>query len=789
MTAATHPPAIIICGFDELVRQVLDTLLQFGQTALVIDPKPPSQLPEGIRFFEGDYRTVETLKAAGVEKAKVVMILKSDDQITFETLLLVSDLNPSARIISRLFDQNLAQHIDENLPAHFTLSTSMLSAPAFGFKAVSDEFIGYFSLPPLRPKREDPRQRTDGGHHSAHQGSQDDSIWNIVDLTIGPTSKLLRMPLYELEDTFGVRVLFHYPLDYLADFSPIRAFEDFDHKAELLEGDRVVVICSPQKYLKLLDSNDLQEKNRTQAWATREFEDGESASDHQPSPLTQRFTRGWLDLKERIQKVSPLTRFLVLTIISMLMLGILVFVAIGEDIIDAIFLTVTVLSGGFGDVDVLMETDTPAWAKLVAASLMVMGTVLIGLVYGFMADRLLSSRFGLGKAGVIPKAGHVVIAHLGRLSFRILQLLRQLGYEVVVIEPDESHQLIEAARQEGVAVIHGDPTLTSTLERVRIATCACLICATRTDMLNVETALAAQALQPGLRTLLRIANPRLAERMQRHLQSIGVSYSPDALSAPAFATAALVGPVFGTFVWEGQTLLVNRWDIAAHSPHVGTSLWRLVHDYDLLILTFQSQTQPEIIFPKVWEEAGEIKLRAGDQMYVLATMESLSRLARKRPLPQEVYRVKLLDYANTYFTDNIAEAIAFFSRRSTQRVRPLLDHLPRIVSPPLQRDVALKLARQLAQMTADVRVFSEVASGQEGIQLKGFRHQDIRDQDRRTQDKLHQPSPSLAPKDRIPQLAAATSKASNKPKILTPKVIPKIDRPDPIQISEDEWES
>lgn len=789
MTAATHPPAIIICGFDELVRQVLNTLLQFGQTALVIDPKPPSQLPEGILFFEGDYRTVETLKAAGIEKAKVVMILKSDDQVTFETLLLVSDLNPSARIISRLFDQNLAQHIDENLPAHFTLSTSMLSAPAFGFKAVSDDFIGYFSLPPLRPKREDPRHRTD----IANPGSQNDSVWNIVDLTIGPTSKLLRMPLYELEDTFGVRVLFHYPLDYLADFSPIRAFEDFDHKAELLEGDRVVVVCSPQKYLKLLDSNDLYEKNRTQAWATRESELGESVSEHKGFPLAQglarQLARRWLDLKERIQKVAPLTRFLVLTIVSMLMLGILVFVMIGEQLTDAIFLTFTVLNGGFGDVDVLMETNTPAWAKLMAVILMVMGTVLIGLIYGFVADRLLSSRFGLGKAGVIPKAGHVVIAHLGRLSFRILQLLRQLDYEVVVIEPDESHQLVEAARQEGVAVIHGDPTLTSTLERVRISTCACLICSTRTDMLNVEIALAAQALHPRLRTLLRIANPRLAERMQRHLQSIGVSYSPDALSAPAFATAALVGPVFGTFVWEGQTLLVNRWDIAAHSPHVGTSLWRLVHDYDLLILTFQSQTQPEIIFPKVWEEAGEIKLRTGDQMYILATMESLSRLARKRPLPQEVYRVKMLDYANTYFTDNIAEAIAFFSRRSTQRVRPLLDHLPRIVSPPLQRDVALKLARQLSQMTADVRVFSEVASGQEGIQLKGFRHQDIRDQDKRPQDKLHKPSPSLTQKDRIPQLAAGTSKALSRPKILPPKPTPKIDRPDPIQISEDEWES
>ncbi len=716
MSGATHPPTIIICGFDELVRQVLQTLLQFGQIALVIDLDRPSQFPEGIPFLQGDYRSPDVLKTAQIEQAKVVMILKSDDQVTFETLLVVSDLNPTARIISRLFDQNLARHIDDNLPAHFTLSTSMLSAPAFGFKAVSDNFIGYFSLPPLRPLREHPHALTE----PLVQGSQGDSTWNIVDLSIGPTSRLLRVPLYELEETFGVRVLFHYPLDHLADFSPIRSFEDFDHQAELLEGDRVVVICSPQKYLRLLESNGLREKDRTQAWATRESEVTHFTSSDPLTSLLHRFD----DSKLWIQKLPPLTRFLGLMILTMLTLGILVFAFIGETITNAFFLTITVLNGGFGDVDILAAADTPAWVKLVAVGLMVMGTVLIGLVYGFVADRLLSSRFGLGKAGVIPKQGHVVIAHLGRLSFRILQLLRQLGYEVVVIEPNESNPLVEAARQEGVAVIHGDPTLTSTLERARIATCACLICSTRTDMLNVEIALAAQSLQLGLRTLLRIANPSTAERMQRHLQSIGTSYSPDALAAPAFATAALVGPVFGTFVWEGQTVLVTRWDVSRQSPHVGTSLWRLVHDYDLVILTFQSQTRPEIIFPKVWEELGEVKLKAGDQLYLLATMQSLSRLSRQKALPQEVYRVKLLSYHNTYFTDSIAAAISFFSRRPVEKIKPVLEHLPRLVSPALQRDVALKLARQLSQMTADVRVISEVASGPERIPLKGFRYAD-----------------------------------------------------------------
>ncbi len=707
--------SIVICGYDELTKQTVEILMQFGQRALVVDQVIPDTIPDGFQFFQGDYCKSSVLQQIGIVNTKVILLLKDDDQGNFQTALLIRDLNAKARIISRLFNENLSRNFDLHIPNHVSLSTAALAAPAFGLKAVSDEFVGYFALPPLSQISATPEgtsltlpslQTPPHLEKQLTTGPDDSTLWNIIDLTIASGSRLLRMPLEELEQTFEVRVLFHYPVDQLADFSKSRVFEDFDHRAKLAEGDRVVLICSPDCYSSLLERNGQEGASRAQQWASgHAVEAPESYSE--PTLLT-RIKRL---LQVKLEELNPLTRFLSITIATLISMGLIVFSFIGKGPADALFLTITVLNGGYGDIGEFQDDATHPFLKLIAVLLMLVGTAMVGLVYGFVTDKLLSSRFGLGRKVIFPKAGHVILVRLGRLSYRVLQLLRQMQYEVLVIDPEEDNPLLEAARQEGVAILAGDYTLPSTLSQAKIETSRCLICTTEHDLANVETALTAQTLNPQLRTILNVTDPNLADRMQRHFHTLGISYSPVRLAAPAFATAALVGQVYGTIFWDGRIILSTRLEISAGSHLVGTRLRQLSQDYDVVILVWQPVEHTEIIFPKIWEDQGDMTFAVGDKLYILGALESLIRLARHRPFPPEVYRVRLLAHDNSYFEQDIIDAIAFYSRQPKEKIRPLLRKLPRIVSPPLSRDKAIKLARQLKKMSTEVEVIAQSEPG------------------------------------------------------------------------------
>ncbi|MEN9245921.1 MAG: NAD-binding protein [Thermostichales cyanobacterium SRBZ-1_bins_19] len=700
---------ILVCGHDELTGLVLETLKAFGQKIVLVGPAPSSGIPSSVPLVAGAIDQASTWIEAGIKQAKAILLLNNDDRANFQLALLLRQLNGQVRIISRLHNQNLGRYFDQHIPRHFSLSVSALVAPAFALKAVSDEFLGYFALPtfsrshiqpPSHPRQPDEVLR------------EERSLWNVVDLKIGSGSRLLRLSLEELETQFQARILFHYPLDQLSDFSTSRLFEDFDPRALLGEGDRVVLICPPQHYIELLERNGAG-VSRAQRWAA-----GQAQASARSQPLWQTWLptfAAWLQwLQTWPRRMSPLVRFLSATLGGMVILSTANFLSIGKSLPDALFLTVTVLTGGYGDIDEFKDPETSVFVKLIASILTICGAALVGFVYGVVTDKLLSSRIGLGAAAVIPKADHVVVAGLGHVGFRIVQLLKQMGYDVVAIEQNHDNPFIESARQDGIPVVIGDSAALGILQQVNIATARSLIGATDRDLGNLETALTGMALNPKLRTVLRLLNPDLASQIQEHFRQLDSSYSLVSLAAPAFATAALVGTVYGTMVWEQQTLLVTALEIGDPSPLAQLSLAEVVHRYDLLPLIVQpgKPGSETVFFPSWRDESRQSVLQPGDRVFVLATPDSLSRLAKQQPLPPEAYRVKVMQIQNAYFTNDIVDAIAFYARIPHAMIRNCLQHLPAIVTPQISRERALKLARHLRKMGVEVAVLAEVAHGQ-----------------------------------------------------------------------------
>jgi hypothetical protein len=172
----------------------------------------------------------------------------------------------------------------------------------------------------------------------------------------------------------------------------------------------------------------------------------------------------------------------------------------------------------------------------------------------------------------------------------------------------------------------------------------------------------------------------------------------------------------------GGTLLVTLLEVSAHDPYLGLSLRQLAQDYDLAILLHHSRPDRPCVFPKIWQKEGETVLKRGDRLYVMGTVGSLIRLAQGRPLPPELYQVRLLEYRNPYFEDEILSTLAFYARLPKTALRPLLRCLPAVVSPPLPRDKAIQWARQLRKMSTEVQVFAHVQASERIPRYRGRLH-------------------------------------------------------------------
>lgn len=203
---------------------------------------------------------------------------------------------------------------------------------------------------------------------------------------------------------------------------------------------------------------------------------------------------------------------------------------------DAFYFTVsTVTTTGFGDIN-LHGADW--WLKLFGAALMLLGAGALAAGYALITDALVSTRIAHA-LGAVPRGinGHVIVAGLGTVGFRVTQQLDAAGIDVVAVERDEDGRFVAAARALGIPVVVGDASLPQTLAQAQAAKACCLLAVTDSDIANLEAALNVRSVAPGTAVVLRIFEPDLAVRVER---TLGItSRSVADLAAPIFVEAAL----------------------------------------------------------------------------------------------------------------------------------------------------------------------------------------------------------------------------------------------------------
>ena len=90
----------------------------------------PTILALRVPVIIGDAKLERTLRDAGLERAKALISVTSDDLTNLEIGLNAKSLNPDARVVLRIYDHLLAQTLDQQLDLHFALSTSAIAAEA-----------------------------------------------------------------------------------------------------------------------------------------------------------------------------------------------------------------------------------------------------------------------------------------------------------------------------------------------------------------------------------------------------------------------------------------------------------------------------------------------------------------------------------------------------------------------------------------------------------------------------------------------------------------------------------
>ncbi|MCW2920153.1 MAG: TrkA-N domain protein [Thermoleophilia bacterium] len=181
----------------------------------------------------------------------------------------------------------------------------------------------------------------------------------------------------------------------------------------------------------------------------------------------------------------------------------------------------------------------PVWIQVAGVATMLLDIVLITVLLGLIADALVGERFARVFGGSSRRLrGHVVVAGLGTVGYRVVRELTERGYRCAAIEADEDGPFVAGARRLGASVTIADVRHEDAFAQLSIDRAVAVIAATSDDAANLEAAFTAMSIAPEVPVVVRCFDPGLAARLER-LDGIAASRSVARLAAPAFVDAAL----------------------------------------------------------------------------------------------------------------------------------------------------------------------------------------------------------------------------------------------------------
>jgi TrkA-N domain len=165
--------------------------------------------------------------------------------------------------------------------------------------------------------------------------------------------------------------------------------------------------------------------------------------------------------------------------------------------------------------------EGPGAFKVAIALSMLLTLLCAACFTGGLIERLTSTRLtGLIGRRAVPRRDHVVVVGLGQVGLRLCLLLREAGIPVVAVDTEEEGENVGQARRLKLPVVIGRGANPSVLRRLALDHARSLAAVTPLDLTNVETAMAARAVNEDLRVVLRGGDGEVADET-RSLRALG----------------------------------------------------------------------------------------------------------------------------------------------------------------------------------------------------------------------------------------------------------------------------
>ena len=200
----------------------------------------------------------------------------------------------------------------------------------------------------------------------------------------------------------------------------------------------------------------------------------------------------------------------------------------------------------------------------------------------------------------------------GRVGLRTARVLREEGYEVIIVDIDPDRA--ERARSDGFTVVQGDGSRESVLEEAGVAEADAV--AALTADLNANFAACMVAKHHGCRTVMRIDDDYREEIYRTYADQVDEIVYPERLGAIG-AKNALLGGNVQAIADIAADLQVSLFTITDDSPVAGYTMSELELPARSRLLAFGKREQSMSI------PLPDDSLEPGDRVAVLTEIEAL----------------------------------------------------------------------------------------------------------------------------------------------------------------------
>jgi voltage-gated potassium channel Kch len=651
----------LVCGLGYLGQHCVVALKNFGVQVIAIEKQPPPQweiknLDHYLdQLIIGDCSQANVLLQLPIHQIRAALIVTTIEKINIETAITIRTLNARTRLVVRSVRDNLNFLLSNELGNFVAYEPKHLPANAYALSALGKETISLLNLGGLKIRIN--RLQVPDCHHWLS--------YSCVD---------------EINNRHR-RVLSH---DRQGDLPPQSIdFHRWRPEAKIYPQDTIIYVDTEDNYS--LSKGYNTNLNRKKISLNLLYYLG----------LIQVKIGNWiknfggLSFKQQVTRVAIIYGLIVLLL---LITGTILFRFFypGTTLVSSFYVTAILLLGGYSDLFDSFEpiSTLPAWLQLFSLALTVTGTAFVGVLYALLTQALLSSKFQFyNKRPPIPEADHVVIVGLGKLGQEIANKLRELKINVLGVT---FNPIASQSDFLNLPLIYGH-NLIDSLQLANLETATSVIVVTDDDIVNIETALLTQKINPHCQLVIRTNGDTLTKNLGRLLPA-AIIIDPYGAAAEVFTGAAFGENILGLSCWQDQTVLVTQYHIEEHDTLQGLLIAEVAYGYGVVPIIYQEKSEDEPIFLP----SEDRRLIPGNLLIVLATMEGLKAIEAGNLKPKQ-WNLKIIKASSKMSIFDGISAIARIAGCPLKTATETMNNLPTTLPTKMYYHQAMKLKKMLQQ--------------------------------------------------------------------------------------------